>query len=291
MATNAKLSLWNESSWDTVDRVVMNVMGIVASKTYYTTTLQEESAFSRPLVISLIINNQTYEAVMTSTLVARNSDVSTYDFESGDNGFLVTKRTSTGPRTDKITVNIPNNITGQGTTGTIPVFATPDTIESGISFGGSTSTFLRNDGTWAAPSDGKLVITLDPVSTTSSGMYFTPVNYTVDELVSMLVQTSSEIDEKFAQIMTKALTSNIIFRIKGLIGSDVYLGLPAMGIITMSSQGTNSTSLPLILGHTLLGLDGASGIELQYAVLTIYEDTTRTPSPIFMYNPISKQLC
>ena len=47
-----------------------------------------------------------------------------------------------------------NNVTGSGTSGYIAKFNGANTITDGPAFGNSTTTFLRNDGTWAVPSSG-----------------------------------------------------------------------------------------------------------------------------------------
>ena len=52
------------------------------------------------------------------------------------------------------TVTIPaNNVTGSGTSGSLVKFNGANTITDGPALGSDTTTFLRNDGTWATPTD------------------------------------------------------------------------------------------------------------------------------------------
>lgn len=52
-----------------------------------------------------------------------------------------------------VAVDVPsNNVTGSGTSGSLAKWSGTNTITDGPALGSSTSTFLRNDGTWAVPS-------------------------------------------------------------------------------------------------------------------------------------------
>ena len=78
-----------------------------------------------------------------------------YTFTSGTNSFKVSASDSTGiPQTVIVTPSIANNITGTGTSGYLAKFNGPNTITNGVALGESTTTFLRNDGTWATPPSG-----------------------------------------------------------------------------------------------------------------------------------------
>ena len=77
--------------------------------------------------------------------------VSNYSFENGVNSFTVTPAGGS-PQVVNVTPSITNNITGSGTTGSIPKFSGANTLTDGIALGNSTTTFLRNDGTWTTPS-------------------------------------------------------------------------------------------------------------------------------------------
>jgi len=50
-----------------------------------------------------------------------------------------------------VTPSITNNITGSGASGYLTKFNGTNTITNGPALGSSTTTFLRNDGTWATP--------------------------------------------------------------------------------------------------------------------------------------------
>lgn len=80
----------------------------------------------------------------------------TYTFTSGTNSFKVSASDSSGslPQTVVVTPSITNNVTGSGTSGYLAKFNGANTITNGVALGSSTTTFLRNDGTWATPPGG-----------------------------------------------------------------------------------------------------------------------------------------
>ena len=75
-----------------------------------------------------------------------------YTFASGTNGFTVTPSGGTA-QTITVTPSITNNVTGSGTSGYLAKFTGANTIGNGPQIGTSTTTYLRNDGTWATPPD------------------------------------------------------------------------------------------------------------------------------------------
>ena len=74
----------------------------------------------------------------------------TYTFASGTNGFTVTPSGGSA-QTVTVTPSITNNVTGSGTSGYLTKWNGTNTITNGPQLGSSTTTFLRNDGTWATP--------------------------------------------------------------------------------------------------------------------------------------------
>ena len=84
------------------------------------------------------------------TMPANPNTNTTYSFANGTNGFTVTPSGGTA-QTVTVTPSIANNITGSGTSGYIAKFNGTNTITNGPAFGTATTTFLRNDGTWATP--------------------------------------------------------------------------------------------------------------------------------------------
>lgn len=78
----------------------------------------------------------------------------TYTFANGTNGFTVTPSGGTA-QTVTVTPSITNNITGSGTrtSGYIAKFSGTNTITNGPQLGSATTTYLRNDGSWATPTD------------------------------------------------------------------------------------------------------------------------------------------
>ena len=99
------------------------------------------------------IINGTTNPVLTDT---------TYTFTNGTNGFTVTPAGGSA-QTVTVTPSITNNVTGSGTSGYLAKFNGVNTITSGPQLGSSTTTFLRNDGSWATPSD-----TLNTAGSTNS---------------------------------------------------------------------------------------------------------------------------
>ncbi len=82
--------------------------------------------------------------------VTQKDNDTTYTFANGTNGFTVTPSGGTA-QTVTVTPSITNNVTGSGTSGYIAKFNSANTITNGPAFGSSTSTYLRNDGSWTTP--------------------------------------------------------------------------------------------------------------------------------------------
>ena len=78
----------------------------------------------------------------------------TYAFTSGTNGFTVTPSVGDAV-TVTVTPSITNNVTGSGTSGYIAKWNGTNTVTNGPAFGSATTTYLRNDGSWATPPDTK----------------------------------------------------------------------------------------------------------------------------------------
>ena len=78
----------------------------------------------------------------------------TYTFAGGTNKFTVTPSGGTAQDVT-ITPSIANNVTGSGTSGYLAKFNGANTVTSGPQLGSGTTTYLRNDGSWATPTDTK----------------------------------------------------------------------------------------------------------------------------------------
>lgn len=74
----------------------------------------------------------------------------TYTFANGTNGFTVTPSGGSA-QTVTVTPSITNNVTGSGTSGYLTKFNGANTITTGPKLGSSTTTYLRNDGSWTTP--------------------------------------------------------------------------------------------------------------------------------------------
>lgn len=97
------------------------------------------------------VNNLTVQTAVPTN--AKFTDT-TYTFANGTNCFTVTPSGGTA-QTVKVTPSITNNVTGSGTSGYLAKFNGAHTITNGVALGSSTTTFLRNDGTWATPPNTK----------------------------------------------------------------------------------------------------------------------------------------
>ena len=84
----------------------------------------------------------------------------TYTFTSGTNSFSVTPSGGTA-QTVNVIPSIADNITGSGTNGYIAKFNGAGTITNGPQIGSGTSTYLRNDGSWATPTNTTYTLTQD----------------------------------------------------------------------------------------------------------------------------------
>ena len=99
------------------------------------------------------------------TMPSTDNTNTTYTFANGTNGFTVTPSGGTA-QTVTVTPSIINNVTGSGTSGYLAKFNGANTITSGPQLGSGTTTFLRNDGSWATP----VGTTYSVVSKTANGL-------------------------------------------------------------------------------------------------------------------------
>lgn len=90
----------------------------------------------------------------------------TYTFANGINGFTVTPSDGSA-QTVTVTPSITNNITGSGTSGYLTKFNGANTITNGPQLGSSTTTYLRNDGSWQTPTDTNTIAGMTDVQLTS----------------------------------------------------------------------------------------------------------------------------
>lgn len=107
--------------------------------------------FSQTLTSGTKIGTITINGTGTDLYCQTNTNT-TYTFANGTNGFTVTPAGGNA-QTVTVTPSITNNITGSGTrtNGYIAKFSGTNTITNGPAIGTSTTTYLRNDGTWATP--------------------------------------------------------------------------------------------------------------------------------------------
>lgn len=105
-------------------------------------------------------------AVTSGKIPANPNTNTTYTFANGTNGFTVTPSGGTA-QTVTVTPSIANNVTGSGTSGYIAKFNGANTITNGPAFGSGTTTYLRNDGSWATPPDNDTKNTAGSTNSTS----------------------------------------------------------------------------------------------------------------------------
>lgn len=86
------------------------------------------------------------------TMPGNPNSNTTYTFANGTNGFTVTPSGGSA-QTVTVTPSIANNVTGSGTSGYLAKFNGANTITNGPALGSATTTYLRNDGSWATPTN------------------------------------------------------------------------------------------------------------------------------------------
>lgn len=154
-----------------------NLNGNASSATSATKATQDESGnnikvtYANSFSISdhtITLKNKNGDSLGTVTVPDNNT---TYTFANGTNGFTVTPSGGSA-QTVTVTPSITNNITGSGTSGYLTKFNGANTITNGPQLGSSTTTFLRNDGTWAVPdsgASGNKIFTVEPTPPYSVG--------------------------------------------------------------------------------------------------------------------------
>ena len=98
---------------------------------------------------TITLKNKNGTSLGTVTVPDNNT---TYTFTGGTNKFTVTPSGGTAQDVT-VTPSIANNVTGSGTSGYLAKFNGANTITSGPALGTGTTTYLRNDGSWATPTD------------------------------------------------------------------------------------------------------------------------------------------
>lgn len=182
-----------------------------------------------------------------------NDDNTKYTFTGGTNGFTVTPSGGSA-QTVSVTPSISNNITGSGTrtSGYLAKFSGTNTVTNGPAIGTSTTTYLRNDGTWATPPNTNTTYTF--TSGTNGSFTVKPSNGTAQTItttsLSGLGITASVAELNYVKGVTSAVqtqinaTNNVVSNLSGQlsnlttqvenIGSRIYL--------TGGSQTSTSTA-------------------------------------------------
>lgn len=88
-----------------------------------------------------------------------------------------------------------NNVTGSGTSGYLTKWNGTNTITNGPQLGSSTTTFLRNDGTWATPTDTDTKVNVTLATTTKAYLLGTSTTPTATaQAVTSLADTAVYLD-------------------------------------------------------------------------------------------------
>ena len=121
-----------------------------AAKTVNITVPTKVSELTNDLGFKTTDNNTTYSAGTGLSLSGTTFNHSNSVTAVTTAGLYKIKYDAQGHITG--TTAVSNNVTGSGTNGYIAKWNGTNTITNGPAFGSSTTTFLRNDGTWATPS-------------------------------------------------------------------------------------------------------------------------------------------
>lgn len=141
----------------------------------YTPTVGSAVTWGGAVVTGITKDNKGHIVGVTTGTIPGAPSSTTYTFANGTNGFTVTPSGGSA-QTVTVTPSIANNVTGSGTSGYIAKFSGANTVTNGPALGSSTTTFLRNDGTWASVTvtklsspDGSKVLEVTNNGTTLSG--------------------------------------------------------------------------------------------------------------------------
>ena len=171
----------------------------------------------------------------SKTLTIPSNPNTTYTFASGTNGFTVTPSGGTA-QTVTVTPSITNNVTGSGTSGYLAKFNGTNTITSGPQLGSSTTTFLRNDGTWATPVDTK--VTIAAITATTAANYYFPMHTGTSGTTTLVATPQIHLESLKGTTTTQGYT--VLW-----LGSTAATGSVdnAYGILRLCAKNTYYTSV------------------------------------------------
>lgn len=130
-----------------------------------------------------------------------------------------------------------NNITGSGTSGYIAKFNGTNTITNGPAFGSATTTYLRNDGTWATPPNDNTDTKVTQTATSTSAAYEVLFSETADNT------TRTEGARK---------NSNLLFNPNG---TGTLYGVGEIRAVSLSVSTNNGTSGGISLYNNSSSMD------------------------------------
>lgn len=166
-----------------------------------------------------------------------------YTFTGGTNKITVKEFGVPNSYDITITPSITNNITGSGTNGYLTKFNGANSITNGPQLGSSTTTFLRNDGTWATPiGTTYTAATAAPDAIATNGKAGTSTNYARQDHTHAISLATGDSDGQ-----VKIAGSNV--SVKGL-KSAAYTESTAYAT---AAQGTLATNAMPKSGGTFTG--------------------------------------
>ncbi|MEN6638040.1 MAG: hypothetical protein ABFC95_02445 [Smithella sp.] len=157
----------------------------------------------------------------------------TYTFASGTNGFTVTPSGGSA-QTVTVTPSITNNVTGSGTSGYLAKWTGTNVIANGPALGTATTTYLRNDGTWATPAGTYSL----PSATTSAlggvkvGAVLTAASGAATDSTTTTQRYAVQIDSNnlaFVRVPWTNVNSNYLTNITGLVTASTPLAISGSG--------------------------------------------------------------
>lgn len=192
----------------------------------------------------------------------------TYTFADGTNSFTVTPAGGAA-QTVTVTPSITNNITGTGTSGSLVKFNGNNTITDGPALGSATTTFLRNDGTWAIPNKQSKSLYAFPVAEVSG-------SYTI-------VSTADATRWYFADDISEFPSS-----VTWLSAETIYNFMPTYDLFLVEIQLDSELSATGVDGY--LNIIEANN-EVPYSLYDFYTESLGNPAYLVFENKnLSKQL-
>ena len=144
-----------------------------------------------------------------------------------------------------------NNVTGSGTSGNLAKFSGANTITDGPALGSSTTTYLRNDGSWATPANTDTKVNMIQRGTTKSYLLGTTTAPTSsNQAVTSVAETGVYFDTTAATVVATTFKGALTGTASGNLTSSSTLdasklsgAIPSAVTATTQASTDNSTKL------------------------------------------------